>query len=184
MINPDFTDQLFIITGGPGSGKTTLIQELAERGYTTAVEAGRAIIQEQVAKGGNALPWSDPLAFAEQMLEWDVRSYQMIRKEDCPVIFDRGIPDVAAYLNLMQLPVPGLIQKAVLDFKYNRKVFIAPPWLEIFTQDTERKQTFEEAIATYDMLVKTYKKYGYELVELPLLSVEERADFVIQQMTG
>lgn len=176
------TDQLFIITGGPGSGKTTLIETLASRGFTTTVEAGREIIQEQVAIGGNALPWSDPLVFAERMLEWDMRSYQMIRNEDCPAIFDRGILDVAAYLNLMQLPVPESVENAIMHLKYNRKVFIAPPWPEIFTQDTKRKQTFEEAIATYDMLVKTYQKYDYELIELPLVSVEERADFVIQKI--
>ncbi len=58
-------DRLFVITGGPGSGKRTLIQALAERGVCTMPEAGRAIIQDQVAIGGEAVPWSDRNAFAE-----------------------------------------------------------------------------------------------------------------------
>jgi predicted ATPase len=176
------TDQLFIITGGPGSGKTTLIEAFAARGFTTTIEAGRAIIKEQITIGSNALPWTDPLAFAELMLAWDIRSYEMIKEEDCPVIFDRGIPDVASYLKLMNVPVPDPIQKAATDFRYNRTVFIAPPWPEIFAQDTERKQTFEEAIATYEMLAETYKALDYELVTLPLTTVEERVEFLLQQI--
>jgi predicted ATPase len=69
-------DRLFVITGGPGSGKSTLIDTLAEHGICTMPEAGRAIIQDQVAIGGEALLWSDRLAFAELMLSWDMRSYR------------------------------------------------------------------------------------------------------------
>ncbi len=50
------TGRLFVVTGGPGSGKTTLIAALAARGYQTTVEAGRAIIREQMETGGTALP--------------------------------------------------------------------------------------------------------------------------------
>jgi predicted ATPase len=56
--------------------------------------------------------------------------------------FDRGVPDVAGYLRLTGLPVPAHVEKAVEIYRYNRKVFIAPPWPKIFTQDRERKQDF------------------------------------------
>ena len=67
-------DRLFVITGGPGSGKSTLIDALAGHGICTMPEAGRAIIRDQVAIGGEALPWSDRRAFAELMLGWEIRS--------------------------------------------------------------------------------------------------------------
>ena len=67
------SDRLFIITGGPGSGKSTVIDALARRGISTMAEAGRAIIQDQVAIGGNALPWADRRVFAELMLSWEVQ---------------------------------------------------------------------------------------------------------------
>ncbi|WP_321163363.1 MULTISPECIES: AAA family ATPase [unclassified Sphingomonas] len=57
-----------IITGGPGSGKTTLIDALAAEGIRHMPEAGRAIIRDQVAIGGSALPWADRAAFADLML--------------------------------------------------------------------------------------------------------------------
>ena len=67
------TQRLFVVTGGPGSGKTTLIDALAQAGCARSIEAGRGVIQDQVAIGGPALPWRDPQAFAELMLCWEMR---------------------------------------------------------------------------------------------------------------
>src|ERR1700735_5139046 len=84
------SDRLFVITGGPGSGKSTLINALAEGGIRTMPEAGRAIIRDQVAIGGEALPWSDQPAFAELMLSWEMRSYHAALSLSGPVLFDRA----------------------------------------------------------------------------------------------
>jgi predicted ATPase len=176
----DGADDFIVITGGPGSGKTTLIEALAVQGFTTTVEAGRAIIQDQVAIGGTALPWRDPLAFAEAMLVWEMRSYRTAQEHPGPVFFDRGVPDVVGYLRLCGLPVPPHIAKAATLFRYAPRVFIAPPWREIFAQDTERKQDFAEAERTYEAMAETYAALGYRLVELPCVGVEERVGFVRQ----
>ena len=80
-----------VITGGPGSGKTSLIDALARAVHAHTVEAGRAIIQDQRAIDGPALPWRDPLAFAELMLSWELRSYRMAGAMAGPVFFDRGV---------------------------------------------------------------------------------------------
>lgn len=178
------TDRFHIITGGPGSGKSTLIDALANRGYARTIEAGRAIIQDQLAIAGRALPWSDPGLFAEFMLCWEMRSYHMAQKESGPVFFDRGVPDVVGYLQSMKLPVAPHMIKAVESFRYNRRVFLAPPWPEIFGQDRERKQDFEEAVRTYEAIRKTYTVYGYELIELPKASVEERMAFVLENVNS
>ena len=69
-------------------------------------EAGRAIIQDQRAIGGSALPWADRSAFAELMLGWELRSYREAQSYDGRILFDRGIPDIIGYLELSGLPVP------------------------------------------------------------------------------
>jgi predicted ATPase len=174
----DIHERLFVITGGPGSGKSTLIDALERGGYARSQEAGRGIIQDQVAIGGPALPWSDPPSFAEMMLCWEMRSYHLARQHDGPVFFDRGVPDVVGYLRLLGLAVPAHMETAARTFRYNARVFIAPPWADIFRQDSERKQDFAEAERTYAVMVTTYMDYGYELVELPRVPVEQRVEFV------
>jgi predicted ATPase len=177
-------DRFFVITGGPGSGKSTLLDALQARGFRRSQEAGRAIIQHQVEIGGRGLPWCDPAHFAELMLAWEMRSYRMATEWDGITFFDRGVPDVVGYLRLIKLDVPEYMDRAARMFRYNRRVFVAPPWEEIFVQDSERKQDFAEAVRTYEALVPTYIEYGYELVEIPRVPVAERADFVRNAIAG
>jgi predicted ATPase len=175
-------ERFYIVTGGPGSGKTSLLEVLRSRGYSCSVEAGRGIIQDQVSIAGQALPWKDRSLFAEQMLSWEMRSYHIAEETAGPVFFDRGVPDVLGYLRLIGLPLPEHLQNAVQEFRYNSSVFIAPPWPEIFSQDQERKQDFNEAIRTYDLLAATYETLGYKLVEIPCVPVEHRATFILDYL--
>lgn len=177
------SDHLFVITGGPGSGKSTLIADLAASGLRHMPEGGRAIIQDQVAIGGTALPWADRAAFADQMLTWELRSHREAQRLAEPVIFDRGIPDVIAYLVLCDLPAPSALRRAAGLYRYNRRVFIAPFWPEIFTQDAERRQTPEEAEAQFHVLESVYRDFDYDLVPLPFAPVAERAQFVRSSLT-
>ncbi|VWB57034.1 AAA family ATPase [Burkholderia metallica] len=174
----DAARRFFVVTGGPGSGKSTLLDALEQAGFARSQEAGRGVIRDQMAIDGRALPWRDPAAFAELMLSWEMRSYELARHAGGPVFFDRGVPDVIGYLRLTGLPVPAHAQAAARRFRYHPRVFIAPPWPDIYTQDTERRQDFAEALRTYDAMVEGYTTYGYRLVELPRDSVQARVRFV------
>ncbi|QEL21276.1 AAA family ATPase [Bosea sp. F3-2] len=176
------TDRLIVLTGGPGSGKTTLIEALAKRGFAVQPEAGRAIIRDQQAIGGEGLPWKNRALFAELMLAADLRSYHEACGQAEFAFFDRGLPDIVGYLALCGLPVPPHAEAAAERFRYRRTVFIAPPWPAIFGQDAERKQDFAEAERTYEAMARTYPRYGYDLVELPQESVENRVDFILKRL--
>jgi predicted ATPase len=182
MDRAEETNRFFSVTGGPGSGKTALIEALRQSGHYCAVEAGRAVIQDQMLIGGHGLPWGDRSLFAELMLSWEMRSYRMAQEQKEIAFFDRGVVDVLGYLRLIGYVVPEHVEKAVERFRYHRRVFIAPPWEEIFRQDRERKQDFDEAVRTYDAMVTAYRQYGYELIELPRASVKERVDFVLREV--
>lgn len=176
---PGETDRLIVITGGPGSGKTSLIEALAARGHAVRPEAGRAVIRDQQAIGGRGLPWVDPARFAELMLAADLHSHSEALAGQGDVFFDRGVPDIAGYLTLCGLPIPASVEQAARQMRYRRTAFIAPPWREIFTQDAERKQDFAEAERTHAVMAEIYPRYGYGLVELPRASISERAAFVL-----
>lgn len=147
-------------------------------------ESGRAVIREQVASGGNALPWADRAAFAEAMLTRDIAAWHGAQAHDGPVVFDRGIPDVMGYLLLCGLAVPPHIHTAARSFRYHGRVLIAPPWQDIFVQDTERKQDFAEAVATHDVMHSVYSDLGYELVAVPQTDVAARVAFVREAFRG
>lgn len=175
---PAQLNNAFILTGGPGSGKTTLIDHLAAEGLATMSEAGRSIIQAQVNIGGNALPWGDRTLYAELMLSWEMRSHEAASRIAHPVLFDRGLPDIVGYLTLEGLEVPAHIRRAAEDLRYNRSVFIAPPWPDIFRQDAERRQDQAVAERTYAVMVETYTSLDYQLIELPRAPIFQRAAFV------
>lgn len=176
------TDRLHVVTGGPGSGKSTLIDALAAAGVATSAEVGRAIIKEELAAGGTALPWVDHRAFAERMIEREIAAHQAALASGQTVVLDRGAPDVVGFLRVSGLALPPAIDAAARSHRYNSRVFIAPWWADIFTTDAERKQTPEEARATFAVMVETYRDYGYHLVELPCVSVAERVAFVLKEI--
>ena len=172
------TERLHVITGGPGSGKSTLIDALDAAGIATSPEVGRAVIKEQLAIGGNALPWGDELAFAEAMIGRDIAAHAHALASGAVTVMDRGVPDVVGFLRVSKLPVAPHIDAAARSVRYNPRVFIAPFWAEIYAHDPERKQSAELAAATHAVMVETYRGYGYDLVELPRVAVAERAAFV------
>ncbi|MCS5710779.1 AAA family ATPase [Candidatus Berkiella aquae] len=178
--NLQLRNNCYIITGGPGAGKSTLIDAFAQRGYQTVAEVGRQIILEELATGGNALHTADRLAFRERMLMASIADYQKIHEQNKPIFFDRGIPDLIGYSYLIKHPVPSHYWQATQKLRYNPTVFIAPPWIDIYQQDSERKQDFQEAIDTYEAIKKGYQDCDYILIELPKVSVEQRIAFMFE----
>ncbi len=174
--------QLGVISGGPGAGKTTLLLELERRGFRCSPEVARQIIQEQVRDGGDALPWGDRVRYCRLMLARSVAAY-LEHADAAEVVFcDRGIPDALCYSRLAGLGIEDEILAACRRYRYGSKVFLAPPWREIYVTDAERWQDFDEAVRTYELMVTAYRDCGYEVVEIPKVSPEQRADFMLEEL--
>jgi predicted ATPase len=186
MTQPPF----YVITGGPGSGKTTVLAELGRRGHPCIPEDARAVIQEQVASGGQALPWQDAPRFAELLMERSIATYreqaalwhaQPANNAQPPVFFDRGIGDAFTCADLIGHTLPATLAKQAKRYRYRDPVFLAPWWSEIYTTDSERRQGREEAERTEHAVTKTYIELGYRIVRLPLTTPAERADFILSR---
>jgi predicted ATPase len=176
------TDRLHVLTGGPGSGKSTLIAALAQARVATSPEVGRQVIREQLAAGGGALPWADELAFAEAMWPREVAAHAVALATGRAVVLDRGAPDVVGFLRVSGLSVPPHIDAVARNTRYNSRVFLAPFWPEIYAHDAERKQSPEVAAATEAVMRATYADNGYTLVELPRAPVAERVRFILDRL--
>jgi len=177
-------NNFYIITGGPGSGKTTLIEALKSFGFSCIPEVARQIIQEQIKIGGDALHDKDNVKFCDLMISRSIYTFDEVKENDKPVFFDRGIPELIGYCRLIKVDVPDYLRNAARLYRYNKKVFILPPWKEIYRTDAERKQTWEEAIETYQNILDSYLELGYQPVEVPSLPIQERADFVLKHIDG
>ena len=175
---PVVKNNFVIISGCSGGGKSTLLSELASRGYSVVLEPGRQIVKEQTVINGNALPWINLEKFLDLALSRYLFQFNSQKEQQQLVFFDRGIIDSVQ----LDTPQPEYFQNAAKNFRYNRLVFLVPPWEEVFTGDTERKHSFESAKKEFDELLIKYKNFGYETVHIPKVSVKERADFILEKL--
>lgn len=170
-------DRFVVISGCSGGGKSTLLAELARRGFATVEEPGRRIVAEELRAGGRDLPWVDLAGFARRAIAVAHQDRVTAQEQSGWVFFDRGLVDAAAALAF----ATGQKLDAALcaAHGYNRQVFLTPPWPEIYAGDDARRHDLAAAMAEYERLLTTYPALGYEVTLLPKLTVEARADFLL-----
>ncbi len=175
--------ELIVITGGPGTGKTTIIDALIEQGYACFPEISRQITLEAKKQGIEQLFLEKPLLFSELLLEGRKKQHQQATEDHAEIVFlDRGIPDILAYMHYIGDSYPAFFDQASKEHLYS-KVFVLPPWEEIYVSDEARYENFEQAKLIFEHLHETYKTYGYSLIEVPRGSVEERVHYILSQLT-
>lgn len=172
----------YILTGGPGSGKTSVLNHLRLNGYITVAEVGRSIIKKEIEHGGNATHTGNRNEFLNKMLEYSLADFSKLLNETQIVFFDRGLPDLYGYSNEFCSKENNQVTQAVEQYKYNSKVFLFPPWKAIYQNDTERQQDYYESITTFAAIEKGYEQFKYQMVSVPLLSVEKRAEFILKNI--
>ncbi|MDG3582001.1 AAA family ATPase [Galbibacter pacificus] len=182
-MNLTINNNFFVITGGPGVGKTTLLNELKNKNLVVVPEIARELIIEQKHNNGEALPWKNTELYKQLLFDRSIKSYKEVEKEHAgsvPVFFDRGFLDTLCYAKLINSKINGHMHGYGKKLRYNKNVFILPPWKEIYITDGERKQNWEEALLTFKKMAETYKEYHYTINEVPKKSPSERANYILK----
>lgn len=172
-----------LLIGGPGTGKTSVLNELIKQKYFCLPEVSREVILEAKQKGIDQLFLTNPLLFSELLLEGREKQYlNAVDSNSKIVFFDRGIPDVHAYMDYFKTDYPTTFVEKSKQYKYN-KVFHFSPWKEIHTTDNERYETFEETKTIDTFLVKTYLNLGYKIINVPFGNIKERTNFILNSLS-
>lgn len=169
-----------VISGCSGGGKSTLLAALSDRGYAVVEEPGRRIVEDETKGKGAALPWVDMAAFARRAVAMALQDRDDAGRYDGWVFFDRGLVDAAAALE--HVTGEPALETFCQTHRYHKRVFLVPPWPEIYVTDPERRHGLDTAIEEYDRLLKAYTQLGYDTCVLPKTSIAERADFVVQTL--
>jgi predicted ATPase len=172
-------ERFVVLSGCSGAGKSSLLVALAQRGFQVFEEPGRQIVKEQLSIDGPALPWRDLPQFVEISISRSMHQMISAARFDRLSFFDRGIIDQINGLEHSHLPIPVHLLNAAQKYRYYKRVFVLPPWREIYRNDAERRHSFEEAVAAYTSLVLAYERFGYEPVVVPKLDIEARVDFIL-----
>lgn len=171
-----------IVTGGPGSGKTSLIEVMMSKNFDVCPEVSRQLIQQEKQKPGGILPWDDMSSFARLCLKLMIKDWEKAADRSGKVFYDRGIPDIIAYLKLKNIEPHMELLEVIAQKRYHPVVFWCPPWEEIYKNDPERPQRFPEAQALGTELKKVYEKHQYSVVVMPKVPVLQRADFILEHL--
>jgi predicted ATPase len=169
----------FIITGGPCTGKSTLLESLAKEGHITIPESARELIDEERGKPKGILPWTDYAAF--QKMVWTRQKAKENRLDESAVCFlDRGHPDNLAYCELGNVDLGDNFLDDVMAAGYE-KVFILDR-LPFYVKDPVRKEDEREAILIHEKICEVYHRLRFDIVHVPFLQNGSRKDYVLERI--
>lgn len=168
-----------MLTGGPKSGKTTLLHELQKRGYRTVSEAAREFIERELNAGktiGDIR--GDEARFQKALIRMKVEAERKLPRDEV-IFFDRGMHDSAPYMEMSGAGDDAELKRAVAKSSY-RKAFLLD---QIdYEPDAVRTESKELAAEIHEMLGETYEKFGIPVVRVPALPLPERVDFILSHL--
>jgi len=168
---------IFVVTGGPCVGKTTIVNELGKIGYNIIPEAAR-IASGTGEFAGKNVHEVNPLSFQNQILKTQIKLHEDFLLRNNGIAFsDRGFGDSLAYYKLRNLKFPKEYFDYVRKFRY-LGIFLLEP-LRFYKTDKLRTETREEQIEIHNEIGRAYENLGYDLIRVPLISVRKRVEFII-----
>jgi predicted ATPase len=180
-----FSNSKFILTGGPGVGKTSVIEKLKEKGYTITEEAFTALFDETVKrsqdkglskKEAEDNFWgevkTDPINFRRALMCKQFELETVLPKQDV-IFIDRGTPDIVAFGDIFGVYMTPGFRALAAAHEYNKYVFFLDPLpRKFFKQTVVRHETYEESLATHNRLKAVYSDFGYTIIDVPFYEGE------------
>lgn len=168
----------YVLTGGPGTGKSTLLEEIRKAKIYAMEEVATYLIRSELEKGGDCLPWKNREAFQKRVLKTQREWAREIPEGIETAFSDRGIPDGIAYCLVDGITPPEGLVEAARDIRY-AGVFLLEP-LENFQNTEVRREDKAKAKEIHEAIAKVYESLGYTLHRIPEAPVEKRLELVLK----
>ena len=163
-----------VISGGPGSGKTTIIDQLILKNYKCFNEISRSFLKKNKFL-------DKPIEISEKIIDKRIKHFiksegTSLTKDKPFIFFDRGIHDVSAYLDYIEKP--HKFHKKIQDYKYDL-VFLLELNKKNFINDNERIETFKQASIIHDYIKKSYQIKNHSIIDVPWMNINMRLDLIL-----
>jgi predicted ATPase len=169
----------YVITGGPSSGKTTMINMLAEQGYKTTIEHARHYIDTMRVEGQTVEDLrSNKREFQLGVLKMQIEQEASLNPMDV-VFLDRAIPDALAYYRFLGLEVDEILKKAMSHVNY-KKVFILDKLPLV--NDYARLESKDDQSQIQNIISEVYESLPFPVIHVPVLPPVERVDFILNNI--
>ena len=170
----------YVITGAPSTGKSSVIDELRQMKFVCYDEIAREVIKENQENNHNIFPWVNMREFSDMV--YNRMKMRVDHQSDDLCFLDRSVVDLIGYMEFANKKAPSNYSEFAKSARYAKKVFIMPLWDSIYTNDKERKESIEEAKTIDFNLRKSYENLGFQLIDVPMLSIKERAKFILKEI--
>ncbi len=167
----------YILTGAPGTGKSSLITSLKNH-IPCMEEVSRKVIIAEQEKQGNGTPWGNISRFVNLVYQ---ETLNELAHNDA-LICDRSLLDLQAYLRVEDKPIPIYLKNFEYSKIYHKKVFLTPTWQAIYSEDAQRLQSFTYALEFEKALIASYCENGFEIIILPKTSIINRTSIILENL--
>ncbi len=178
-VNPSRQTNWYVITGGPGSGKTTTVHLLHSRGYATTIEHARHYIDTQRITGKTVDEIrKNQSEFQMKILDMQIEQESWLLPNEI-VFLDRALPDALAYYRFLNIPIDKKLENALKEATY-KKIFILD-FLPL-VNDYARIENANAQKEIHRLITEVYESLAFTVIHVPVLSAEERVDYILKNL--
>lgn len=177
MISKLEANKKFVLTGGPGVGKITVLSVLEKWGYPCIQEVYGLLYAQAKEQDSLTAFFANPVNLYARILQEQITLEQALPKIGCAFL-DRSTIDIAAFARYFKVPLAAQFLQEIAR-QYATIFFLDPLPESLYVQCHERKETYKESLYVHDLIKEVYMHCGYQIVVVPFDTIENRTEYIL-----